>query len=297
MVEEYNEMIKDTVYNLEMHLQRMDEKITSGAVNRPNLLEDSSIDLQDEKAVTEQCLRICERASSYIKSLQDEQPALQRETPQQSAAYVLQQFEAQLLTQNSLNELRDNLLETIGRVRERLDSINTNRGPDGERETSRLQDEINYSKQCLEVLKQASNQVSGQKIHIIGEVVANADSDQVVVTSLADLFHVGKVKSTDRSAQLVGSMPADVLREVSKDRYGSRFGALGSSLDKVHLDTSAASPSPFETRKADRSHMKSNQAKEDETFASPETTYDKPSPNARRRRAGGEDGTKKTGHD
>jgi hypothetical protein len=291
-------MIKDTAYNLEMRLQRIDEKITSFVADRSILLEDSSIDLQDEKAVTVQCLSICERASSYIKSLQDGQPALQREAPQQGAGYVSNQFEAQLLTQKSLNENQDNLLETIGRLRERLDSTIFSRGPDSESETLRLQEEINFSKKCLEVCRQASNQVSRQKIHIIGEVIADEDCDQVVVTTLADLFNVGKVKSTSRSAQLVGSMPADVLRDISKDRYSSRFGALGDSLEIAQLDTAAASPSTFETRKADRSLMKSNQAKEDGKLASPETTYDRPSPNeVRRRRAGGEDGTKKTGHE
>jgi hypothetical protein len=286
-------MIKDTAYNLEMRLQRIDEKITSVAADHPTLLEDSSIDLQDEKAVTIQCLRICERASSYITSLQDGQPVLQREAPQQSAGYVLKQFEAQLLAQKSLNENRDNLLETIGRLRERLDSITSNGATDGGSETLLLQEEINFSKQCLEVCKQASNQVSSQKIHIIGEVTADEDCDQVVVTTLADLFNVGKVKAMSRSAQLVGSMQADVLRDISKDRYGSRFGALGSSLETTQLDATAAPPSTFETRKANESPMKSNQTKEDVKLAGPETTYDRPSPNeVRRRRAGGEDGTK-----
>jgi hypothetical protein len=289
-------MIKDTAYNLEIRLQRIDEKITSVAADRPTLLEDSNIDLQDEKAVTIQCLRICERASSYITSLQDEQPALQRETPQQGAGYVLNQFEAQLLTQKSLNENRDNLLETISRLRERLDFITSNGAPDGGSETVLLQEEINFLKQCLEVCKQASNQVSSQKIHIIGEVTADEDCDQVVVTTLADLFNVGKVKAMSRSAQLVGSMQADVLRDISKDRYGSRFCALGGRFETSQLDTTAASPSTFETRKADKSPMKSNQATEDGKLAGPETTYDRPSPNEmRRRRAEGEDGTKKTG--
>jgi hypothetical protein len=291
-------MIKDTVYNLEIRLQRIDEKITSVAADHPTLLEDSSIDLQDEKAVTIQCLRICKRASSYITSLQDGQPALQREAPQQSAGYVLNQFEAQLLTQKSLNESRDNLLATIGRLRERLDSITSNGATDGGSETLLLQEEINFSKQCLEVCRQASNQVSSQKIHIIGEVIADEDCDQVVVTTLADLFNVGKVKAMSRSAQLVGSMQADVLRDISKDRYGSRFGALGGSLETAQLDATAASPSTFETRKAEKSPMESNQAKEYAKLAGPETTYDRPSPNeVRRRKAGGEDGTKKTGNE
>jgi hypothetical protein len=281
-----------------MRLQRIDEKISSIAVDRPTLLEDLSIDLQDEKAVTEQCLRICERASSYISLLQDEQPALQREAPQQDAGYVMNQFEAQLLTQNSLRENRDNLLETIGRLRERLESITSNTAPGDRSETLRLHEELNFSKQCLEVCKEAANQVSSQKIHIIGDVTADGDCDQVVVTTLADLFNVGKVKATGKSSQLIGSMQGDVLRDISKDRYGSRFGALGSSLDTIQLDSAAASPPTFDPRKADKSPMKSNQAKEDGKLAGPETTYNRPSSNeVRRRTAGGEDGTKKTGHE
>jgi hypothetical protein len=158
-----------------------------------------------------------------------------------------------------------------------------------------LQEEVNTQKQCLEVCKEASALVSSQKIHIIGEVTANDDSDQVVVTTLADLFSVGKVKAMSRSAQLVGSMPADVLREISKDRYSSRFGALAHSLETTQLNTAAESQSTFETRKADRSPTKSNQAQKDKNSAGPETTYDRPSPNeVRRRKGGGEDGTKKT---
>ena len=283
-------MIKDTTYNLQMHLQRIDEKITTVAADYPSLSEDSSIDLQDEKAVTVQCLRICERASSYIKSLQDGQPVLQREAPQQSAKYVQDQFEAQILTLKSLNENRDNLFETIGRLRERFDSINIKRDTDRESETLRLQEEINFSKQCLEVCEQASNQVSSQKIHIIGEVIAEEDCDQVVVTALADLFHVGKVKATNRSAQLVGSMPADVLRDVSHDRYRSRFGALDNSLETAELGIDAASPPTFETRTADRHSKKPNQVREDGKLAGPETTSDRPSPNeVRRRKAEGEE--------
>ncbi len=281
-----------------MRLQRIDEKITRIAADRPTLLEDSRIDLQDEKAVTVQCLRICERASSYINSLHDEEPALPKEAPQPSARYVLNQFEAQILTKKSLSENRDNLQQTIGRLRERLHYINLNGAPDAERETLRLEEEIDFSNQCLEVCKQASDQVSTQKIHIIGEVLADEDCDQVVVTTLADLFNVSRVKAQRRSAQLVGSMEGNVLRDISKDRYASRFGALGGSLETAQLDATAVLPSTFEVRKADKSPMKSNQAKEDGKLAGPKTTDDKPSPNeVRIRRAAGEEGTKKTGQE
>jgi hypothetical protein len=129
---------------------------------------------------------------------------------------------AQILTQNSLKENQEILLETIGRLQERRDSITFDVAPGSESETLRLQEEINFMKQCLEVCQQASN-----KIHISG-IVSEEDCNQEVVTTLADLLHVRKVKTGSRSRGLVGLISEDVLREISKDRYGS---SLGGSLE------------------------------------------------------------------
>ncbi|KAF7920156.1 uncharacterized protein EAE97_011497 [Botrytis byssoidea] len=282
--EEYGEMVKDTAYNLEIRLQRIDEKMAVLSSCHPTLLEDPSIDLQDEKAVTVQCLRICERATSYIQSLQDEQPTLQRESLGKNAGDILRQFEAQLLTQKTLTENRDKLAETICRLQEHLNSVAFNRDDDRKNDTLQLKEEIEFSKQCLEVCKEATNQVSAQKIHVIGEVVADGDCDQVVVTAIADLFHVGAVKAQGRSMQMVGSMPADTLREMSKDRYSSRFGALDGKL---------AIAQSLATSKTNSSIMQTGQSGEEADLASTRRMYNRPSSNEiRKRRAEGEDGMK-----
>lgn len=281
-------MVKDTAYNLEVRLQRIDEKMATLSSYNSTRQEDSSIDLQDEKAVTIQCLRICERATSYIQSLQKEQSAVQGEALGQSAGDILHQFEAQLLTQKALTENRDKLVETMGRLRERLEHVALNRSDDCEGDASRLREEIEFSKQCLEVCREATNQVSTQKIHVIGEVIADGDCDQVVVTALADLFHVGAVKAKGRSMQMVGSMPADTLREMSKDRYNSRFGSLDGKLAIAQFDNVAVSPSPL-TTKTESPAIKLSQGKEEETLAPTESTYNRPSSNqVRKRRAEGE---------
>jgi hypothetical protein len=48
-------------------------------------------------------------------------------------------------------------------------------------------------------------------------------SDQVVVATSADLFDIKKALSTDKSAQLVGSMTAESLRHIIERRYQSRL--------------------------------------------------------------------------
>lgn len=82
--------------------------------------------------------------------------------------------------------------------------------------------------------KLASSEVTSQKINIIREVVADGESDHVVVITLADLFNVGKTTSKNRSALLIGSMSDDALLQLSHDRYTSRFGAMASSSQTSH---------------------------------------------------------------
>ncbi|KAK4089230.1 hypothetical protein Purlil1_6219 [Purpureocillium lilacinum] len=184
-------------------------------------------------------------------------------------------FEAQLLTRQALAENRDRVVEVIGRLRERLESIILDGNTD-----ARLQllEDINTSKQCLEVCNMASSQVSQQKIHIIGEVIADGDSDQVVVTTLADLFDVKKATSKGRSAQLIGSTADDTLRQLSENRYSSRFGASAGDLGPNHSGTSVKS-SGFEA-------VKVNPALPGKDKQSPcqGVTKDWPSPNQTRKR-------------
>lgn len=286
VVDEYNEVVKDTAYNLELRLQRIDQKMTSIAASQLGHPEDNGIDLQNERAVTLQCLRICESANFYIKSLQDAQPTLQKERTRQNAELIREQFEAQLVTQRTLNENRDSLAIAIGRLTTRLETLPHENSTDHEKDLLQLQKEMDYSKQCLEVCKEASNQVSSSKIHIIGEVIAETDCDQVVVTALADLFDVGIVKAKERSMQLVGSMPADTLLQMSKDRYGSRFGLVEGKLVPALSDVVEVTTSNSELQKGDQSVRRSKQARE----AHLETSRDKPSPNEIRKRKTGQDG-------
>ncbi|KAH6708892.1 hypothetical protein BKA61DRAFT_490949 [Leptodontidium sp. MPI-SDFR-AT-0119] len=224
VVEEYSEMVKDTAYNLEIRLQRINDKMATLISYHSTLSEDSSIKLQDEKDVTIQCFRICECATSYIQSLQNKQRTLQKEVLGQSTGDISPQFEAQPLTQKMLSETQEKLVNTIGRLRERLDSATSNKSSDHESDTLRLKEEIDFSENCLEVCKKATYQV-------MREVIADGDCDQVVVTALADLCHVGAVVSKGSTTQIIGQMSEATLRDLSKDRYGNRFGAWPGDLE------------------------------------------------------------------
>jgi len=274
-------MIKDTVYNLEMRLQRIDEKLAHITADG-TLGPETSIDLQDERDVTRQCLRICEDARSYFESLQCRQPELLQGATSSTANIARERFDAELMTRQTLDESRDKIAATIRRLQERLDCTVSSEGPERDQQRLRLHEDIDISKQCLEVCKEASNQVSYQKIHIVREVVADDDTDQVVVTTLADLFDVGKVLAKSRSAQLVGSMTDDTLQQLSSDRYSSRFGIVSGDPGRVQA-RSGALPSNLKTQ--EDSTPTPHQIRKDRQPASAESRHDRPFPNEVRKRA------------
>ncbi|KAJ3524596.1 hypothetical protein NM208_g11998 [Fusarium decemcellulare] len=279
-LEEYNEMVQDTIYNLNIRLQRLDEKMELLVTAREGTsASDMSVDLSNEKAVTEQCLRICKDAWSYIESLIEQAGYLKDQPSPASAGNSQSPFEAQLLARRTLDESRDRLSQTIGRLQERLESMAIDGTPESDPRYLQLQGELQTSKQCLELCKNATEQVANQKVYTVGELVADNDSDQVVITTLADLFDVRKASSTNKSAQWIGSLTDETARQVSKDRYSSRFGAVVETRAGDGISTVPARSDPREVSSLARQPGKSEKPE------APKVVERLPSPNEMRKRA------------
>jgi hypothetical protein len=273
-------MIQDTSYNLEVHLQRIDEKMER--VNKDSVpTSDSIVGLDDEREVTKQCLRVCEDARHYIESLANRKfPLLQNRSQDSAKDNEQDWFEAQLLTRQGLNENYDNFSAIINQLRNRLESLVLKDNPGDEKERSRLQEDINTSMQCLKVCK-AAKEVSRQKIYRVGEVIADGDSDQVVVTTLADLFDIKKAVSKGNSAQLVGSMTEEALRHLTDKRYSSRFGSLTlNSAEGFNAEPPSAANEPKAARPAFAA-----QASHGEPSPELKGTHARPCSNDRRKRS------------
>lgn len=276
-------MIKDTVYNLELRLRRIDEKIA-----QPNLddrgASNTTTDLKDERAVTKQCIRVCEDAKSYMDSLISRESSMLPQLSDSDTEHVQTSFEAQHETRRIFDENQNRFAELIDHLQGRLRSLVLDRPPD-DPERLRLREDLDISRQCLEVCKTAS-EVSRQKIYRIGEVVADGESDQVVVTTLADLFDVRKASSKGNSAQLVGSMSPENLRHLTEERYKSRFGSVTASSDRVKTVSSNLLPGHGSEGRIYESRKPSDQ---EERSPSSQTRYHKPSSNEIRKRATGGD--------
>lgn len=222
-LDDYDQLVQETTYDLQLRLQRIDDKLQTLAPSSGPSASGADIDLNDERQVTEQCLRICQDAKSYLESLANRDASLLQEPTMGGPEKSLRDsFKAQLLTRQAFDDNQTHFVGIISQLRERLASVMA----DGDAtERTRLEADIQTSRQCLEVCKLASNEVSNKKIHIIGDVTADGDSDHMVVTTLADMFNVGDARATNGSALLVGSMSDETLQQISRDRYSSRFGS------------------------------------------------------------------------
>ena len=292
MLQQYEELIKDTAYNLEVHLQQIDEKLTRYNSQDTNA-SDTSIDLRDEKVVTEQCLRVCKDASSYIESLAIRESTLLQDTSQTNAGDDTWggDFEAQVLMRQAFNTSQASFLRVINGLGERLQSVVLNEGAGNENERLRLQEDLKMSKQCLHVCKVAS-EISHQKIHRVGEAIVEEDSDQVVVTTLADLFDVKKALSRGRSAQLVATLTPANFEYVVEKRYNSRFGAVPDR--SVHSQTGSTTSPIVSNSQTNKQFIPSGIGEDVQSFG-PEARREKSNPNETRKRSGdGGNGRKAT---
>lgn len=74
--------MKNTIYDLQLLLQRIDDKVHSLTLSNVDGAPSAMIDLSNERQVTERCLRICRDAQSYCESLPRRNASILKETPQ-----------------------------------------------------------------------------------------------------------------------------------------------------------------------------------------------------------------------
>jgi hypothetical protein len=165
-------MVQDTVFNLEAHLRRINEKLSQ--FDNASI-SNSSVNLKDEREVTKQCLRICEDASYYIRSLTKQELPLIPKGPHNDTEDIGQTyFKAQTLTSQTLDESRDSFPIIIGKLRKHLESLILKNESIDQSELSHLVSDINTCWQSLEVCKVAS-EVSTQNINNVIDLEAHLE--------------------------------------------------------------------------------------------------------------------------
>lgn len=218
-LDQYNEMIRETTADLEAHLQSIDDKLAVIA-DHPRSEPDPNAELsvkrmEEERQSAQQCILICESAKSHIQTLQDNMQAPDAEPNQDRRQTAI-----------ALSEARDRMVRMITDLQKRLVDLSAKssstevslRSNEFEEDRARLLKEIDTAKQCLEVCNMAADQASRQRVHVFGDVSAEDNSQQIIVSTVGDLLNAKNVKAGNFSAQWLGSMTDATLRQLSSDR-------------------------------------------------------------------------------
>ncbi|UKZ72727.1 hypothetical protein TrVFT333_000361 [Trichoderma virens FT-333] len=217
----YHEMIRETTADLQAHLQDIDDKlavITSHPQQDADPAANESIKrMEEEKQSAQQCLLICESARSHLQSLQDGFQPL-----------GIRPDETHAKTAVALSDARDRMVRMISDLQGRLialseQSLSTKvvQPRQIEEDRLRLLKEIETARQCLEVCNLAADQASRQRVHVFGDVSADDNSHQVIVSTVGDLLNVKSVRVDRFSTQWLGSMTDASLQRLSSDRAAS----------------------------------------------------------------------------
>ncbi|EHK41938.1 hypothetical protein TRIATDRAFT_229251 [Trichoderma atroviride IMI 206040] len=212
-------MIRETTADLEVHLQSIDDKLAALA-DHPRSEPDPNAALtvkrmEEERQSAQQCILICESAKSHIQSLQDNMQRLDAEPNQDRRQTAV-----------ALSEARDRMVLMITDLQKRLvdlsaKSLSTEvslRSDEFEQDRARLLKEIDTAKQCLEVCNMAADQASRQRVHVFGDVSAEDNSQQIIVSTVGDLLNAKNIKVGSFSSQWLGSMTDTSLQQLSMDR-------------------------------------------------------------------------------
>lgn len=220
-LDQYNEMIRETTADLEGHLQSIDDKLAAIA-DHPRSEPDPNAELsvkrmEEERQSAQQCILICESARSHIQTLQ-------MQNNMQPPDAELNQDRRQ--TAIALSEARDRMVHMITDLQKRLVDLSAKslttevslRSNEFEQDRVRLLKEIDTAKQCLEVCNMAADQASRQRVHVFGDISAEDNSQQIIVSTVGDLLNAKNIKVGNFSSQLLGSMTDASLQQLSMDR-------------------------------------------------------------------------------
>jgi DNA repair exonuclease SbcCD ATPase subunit len=231
VLEEYKDLIENTSSDLEDQLTEMNEKLKALQPSSTGTSDDEVVvrqQVQEEMDSFQQCLKICEQVSAHIDHLKPQVSKRSVEIPRTAEGIVAFQDKndtARILTVDALEFCKEKLqgtsyhLQALQEARKRAQMSSTETHPHNEKEEEWIRKELESTRQCLEIVNQASKDVQHERINVYEEVSSADDSHQVIVSTVGDLICAKKIKIGSRSRQYLGQMSDESLQSISRS-YG-----------------------------------------------------------------------------
>lgn len=231
VLNEYKDMIRNTKRDLEDHLEEVNARLQ--ALTPPSndrlVLEQTDVErFKNERDSTEQCLDICADVLAHINELRF-QPisVMQFNSGVPSGLSPRDLTHAHAMTLLTLKECTDRLSDTLARLRaheestqSRLSSgtfIEEPRSMPGN-EAQRLAREHDSVRQCLTVCSEADERASSGKVHVLDDIIIGENGEQMLISTLGDLYDARRVRLGDGAVQIVASTSEPAMQELFRAR-------------------------------------------------------------------------------
>ncbi|KAF2719906.1 hypothetical protein K431DRAFT_271654 [Polychaeton citri CBS 116435] len=226
-LEEFSDMIKRTVEDLESHRQEMDDKL----IDRP-VLESVTGDslkerrlLLEEKMSTQKCLDICARVSAELSRhrLDNGQNEAQLSKAYSGAVATLGEMPSETVLNYLFQHLKAKLEATSSQFDNRMLFMEErlNRYPPTNNlsfdDKEKLIQERDSLEQCLSICEKASDDTEHARTNNFKSVSGAEDCQQLIVSTTADLINAIEVKVGNRSQQILGQLSDQSVQQVSND--------------------------------------------------------------------------------
>lgn len=244
VLNEYQDMIKDTKSDLEERLQNIDSQLQTLVVC--SQVEAEVQVTQEERESIQQCLDICAEVSAHIDKVQSAFTNVITPAGERSdyVVTVTTASSARCVTEEALQSCKDTLTTTssglrrqLDDVRRRLDGLNRPTAADPA-EQKKMQDEIESIKKSLAICDDASEKVTPNRISTYTRVSLGDDGHQLLVSTVGDLIDARDVSAGKSSAQWLGQMSDDSLQQLSRDRLRLISKDLAEQVTEKKVDGS-----------------------------------------------------------
>jgi hypothetical protein len=219
---DYEGLIQDAKEDLEARLESIDQKLERLLIDDAAQPEVDAAELQslrEERRSTEKCLQICAQLSSHIDQIQlisDETSTSHESTGAETSP--------ETVTNEGLQQCKQSLTLTAARLEKHMRDVmdrlvakskTTISSEEEAQDLSRLRDEWETARQCLDICSRADSHLK-ENVSVI-ENYGTGDALQLMVSANGKVLH-GKNRGLGwRSRQVGGYMSDESIQQLSRD--------------------------------------------------------------------------------
>jgi hypothetical protein len=234
VLDEYRELIEHTKFDLEAHLQdikaRLQVSTTPDNGDGGSSCELDSAELrrvQDEKESTLQCLKICDEFSLSLDNLRQtslESTARPAETPRPTLPFEQPSLPWLMVTE-AFNSAQYDLVRTKRRLHQHLHGLSLQLQAPHHRlllpppikqinEQQNFEEEVYSIEGSLSLCNSAEKQEKEIRRNYFEDVISGDDGKQIIVSTLKELISAKRIKTGNRSVQIMGQMSDESLQHL-----------------------------------------------------------------------------------